>query len=74
MTISMFLTNAKQLNKLHVLAIVSSYLGQDKRRTLFNPYFVSISLLALIWLNHNKSMHDRINQQLKRSLRLINIF
>ena len=32
----------KTANKLDVLAIVSSYMGQDKKRTLFNPYFVSI--------------------------------
>ena len=59
-------------NKLHALARVSQYMDQDKRRILFNSYFLSqFNYCPLIWMNHNKSTNNKINNLHERALRLI---
>ena len=59
-------------NKLHALARVSNYMDQDKKRILFNSYFLSqFNYCPLIWMNHNKSINNRINSLHERALRLI---
>ena len=41
-------------NKLHALARVSHYMDEDKRRILFNSYFLSqFNYCPLIYMNHN---------------------
>ena len=41
--------------KLHILARVSNYMDQDKKRILFNLYFLSqFNHCPLIWMNHIK--------------------
>ena len=57
-------------NKLHALARVSNYM--DKKRILFNSYFLSdFNCCPLIWMNHNKSINNRINSLHEKALRLI---
>ena len=59
-------------NKLHALARVSNYMDQDKKKILFNSYFLSqFNYCTLIWMNHNKSTNNRTNSLHKRALRLI---
>ena len=49
-------------NKFHALARVSNYMDRDKKRVLFNSYFLSqFNYCPLIWMNHNKSTNNRIN-------------
>ena len=59
-------------NKLHALARVSHYMDEDKRRILFNSYFLSqFNYCPLTWMNHNKSLNKKINNLHERALRLI---
>ena len=59
-------------NKLHALARVSHCMDEDKRRILFNSYFLSqFNYCPLIWMNHNKSINKKINNLHERALRLI---
>ena len=59
-------------NELHALALVSNYMDQDKKRILFNSYFLSqFNYCPLIWMNHNKSINNRINSLHERALILI---
>ena len=52
-------------NKLHALARVSNYMDQDKKKILFNSYFLSqFNYCTLIWMNHNKSTNNRINREI----------
>ena len=49
-------------NKFHTLARVSNYMDRDKKRILFNSYFLSpFNYCPLIWTNHNKSTNNRVN-------------
>ena len=49
-------------NKLHALARVSHYVDEDKRRILFNSYFLSrFNCCPLIWMNRKKSVNKKIN-------------
>ena len=59
-------------NKLHALARISPYMDEDKRRILFNSYFLSqFNYCPLTWMNHNKSINKKINNLHERALRLI---
>ena len=59
-------------NKLHALARVSHYMEKDKRRILFNSYFLSqLNYCPLILMNHNKSINNKINNLHERALKLI---
>ena len=59
-------------NKLHALARVSSYMDQDKKRILFNSYFLSqFNYCPLIWINHNISIKNRINSLHERALDIL---
>ena len=59
-------------NKLNAFARVSNYMDQDKKRILFNSYFLSqFNYCPLIWMNHNKSINNRINSLHEKALRLI---
>ena len=59
-------------NKLHALARVSHYMDEDKRRILFNSYFLSqFNYCPLIWMNYNKLKSKKINNLHERALRLI---
>ena len=59
-------------NRLDALTRVSLYMNQDKRRILFDSYFLSqFNYCLLIWMNHNKSINKKINNLHERALRLI---
>ena len=59
-------------NKLHALARVSHYMEKDRRRILFNSYFLSqLNYCPLILMNHNKSINNKINNLHERALKLI---
>ena len=59
-------------NKLHALTRVFLCMNQDKRRILFDSYFLSqFNYCPLIWMNHNKSINKKINNLHERALRLI---
>ena len=59
-------------NKLHALARVSHYMEKDKRRILFNSYFLSqLNYCPLILMNHNKSINNKINNLHERALKLM---
>ena len=59
-------------NKLHELARVSYYINEDKRRIIFNSYFLSqFNYCPFIWVNHNKSINKKISNFYERALRLI---
>ena len=47
-------------------------MDEDKRRVLFNSYFLSqLNYCTLIWMNHKKSINKKINSLHERALRLI---
>ena len=56
-------------NKLHALARVSPYMGEDKRRILFNSS--QFNYCPLLWVRHSKSINKKINNLHERALRLI---
>ena len=59
-------------SKLHALARVSQYMDLEKRRIVFNSYFLSqFNYCPLIWMNHNKAINNKINNLHERALRLI---
>ena len=59
-------------NKLHALARASHYMDEDKRRILFNSYFLSqFHYCPLISMNHSKSINKKINNLHERALRFI---
>ena len=59
-------------NKLLAITRVSNYIDQDKKRIHFNSYFLSqFNYCPQIWMNHNKSINNRINSLHERVLRLI---
>ena len=59
-------------NELHALARVSNYMDQDKKRILFNSYFLSqFNYCPLIWMNHNKTINNRVNSLQERVLKVI---
>ena len=59
-------------NEPHALVRVSNYMDQDKKRILFNSYFLSqFSYCPLIWMSHNKSINNWINSLHETALRLI---
>ena len=59
-------------NKVHALARLSNYMDQDKKRILFNSYFLSqFCYCPLMWMNQSKSINNRINSLRERALRLI---
>ena len=59
-------------SKLHALARVPNYMDQNKKRILFNSYFLSqFDYCPLILMNHNKSINNRINTLHETALRLI---
>ena len=46
-------------NEPHALVRVSNCMDQDKKRILFNSYFLSqFSYCPLIWMSHNKSINN----------------
>ena len=47
-------------------------MDDDKRKILFNSYFLSqFNYCTLIWINHNKSINKTINNLHESALRLI---
>ena len=59
-------------NKLHPLATVSPYIDQDKRRILFDTYFLpQFNYCHLIQMKRNKLINKKFNNLHERALRLI---
>ena len=58
--------------KFEKLLGVTSIMNEGKRRIDFNSYFLSqFNFCPLIWMNHNKSINNKINNLRERALRLI---
>ena len=56
-------------NKLHALARVSHDMDEDKRRIIFNSYFLSqFNYCPVIWMNHSKSINKKVNNLHERAL------
>ena len=58
--------------KLNALARVSPYISVEKRKILFNAFFLSqFNYCPLVWMCHNRSYNNRINRLHERCLRTI---
>ena len=58
--------------KLHALARISHYMEEEKWRILFKSYFLSqFNYCPFIWMNHNESINNKINNLHERALKLI---
>ena len=62
----------KVSQKLHVLARVSNYMGQDKLRVLMKAFIESqFAYCPLVWMFHSRTLNNRINRLHERALRLV---
>ena len=62
----------KPAKKLHALARVAKFMDQDKRKLIVISVFSSqFGYCPLVWMNHSRTLNNRINRLHERSLRLI---
>ena len=62
----------KANSKLHALARISKYISSDRLKILLRSFVESqFSYCPLIWMFHNRSLNNRINNLHERSLRLV---
>ena len=67
----MYLTYAASM-KITALARVLPYMTLKQRRTLMKAYFMSqFGYCPLVWMNHSRSLNNRINTLHERALRLV---
>ena len=58
--------------KLHALSRISNYISQDKLRAMMKAFIESeFNYCPLIWMFHDRSLNNRINQVHERALRLV---
>ena len=58
--------------KITALARVFPYMTLNQRRTLMKAYFMSqFGYCPLVWMNHSRSLNNRINTLYERALRLV---
>ena len=58
--------------KLHALARVSKYLKPDKLRIIMKTFIESqFNYCPLIWMFHNRTLHNKINRLHERALRIV---
>ena len=62
----------KASKKVHALAIIFPYITQTQKRLLMNAYFMShFGYCPLAWMNHSRTLNNRINGLHKRALSLV---
>ena len=62
----------KASQKLHALARISPYMGQDKVKLIMNAFIKShFSYCPLIWMFHDRKSNNRINKIHERALRIM---
>ena len=62
----------KASRKINALARVFPFMTLGQRRTLMNAYFISqFNYCSLVWMNHSRSLNNRINNLHERALRLV---
>ena len=58
--------------KLHALARVACFMNIDKRKMIMRSFFLSqFGYCPLVWMNHSRSLNNRINKLHERCLRII---
>ena len=62
----------KASKKIQALAIIFPYIPQTQKRLLINIYFMSqFGYCPLVWMNHSRTLNNRINGLHKRALSLV---
>ena len=62
----------KASQKLHALARISNYISTDKLKLIMNAFIDSqFSYCPLIWMNHSRTINNRINRLHRRALRIV---
>ena len=62
----------KASQKLNALARVSSYMDLHKRRLIMKAFINSqFGYCPLIWMNHSRTLNNRINRIQERALRIV---
>ena len=62
----------KASKKVHALARIFPYIPQTQKRLLMNAYFMSqFGYCPLAWMNHSRTLNNRINGLHKRALSLV---
>ena len=62
----------KASKKIQALAGVFPYIPQTQKRLLMNAYFMSqFGYCPLVWMNHSRTLNNRINGLHKRALSLV---
>ena len=62
----------KASKKVQALARIFPYIPQTQKRLLMNAYFMSqFSYCPLGWMNHSRTLNNRINGLHKRALSLV---
>ena len=62
----------KASKKIQALAIIFPYIPQTQKRLLINVYFMSqFGYCPLVWMNHSRTLNNRINGLHKRALSLV---
>ena len=63
---------SKASQKLNALSKISSYMSLDKRRIIMKAFINSqFGYCPLIWMNHSRTLNNRINRIHERSLRVV---
>ena len=62
----------KASKKIQALARIFPYIPQTQKRLLMNAYFMSqFGYCPLVWMNHSRTLNNRINGLHKRALSLV---
>ena len=62
----------KASNKINALARIFPYIPLEQRKILMNSFFLSqFNYCSLVWMNHSRSLNNRINRLHERALRLV---
>ena len=62
----------KASKKIQALDIILSYIPETQKRVLMNVYFMSqFGYCPLVWMNHSRTLNNRINGLHKRALSLV---
>ena len=62
----------RQAKKIQVFARIFPYIPQTQKRLLMNAYFMSqFGYCPLVWMNHSRTLNNRINGLHKRALSLV---
>ena len=58
--------------KLHALARISKFLDKEKLKILMKTFILSqFNYCPLVWINHNRTLNNKINRLHERALRLV---